>query len=98
MAKTYTKVKQYENEVIKLKEQGLTHREISERFNLSREQIKEMLKRKRRREIKISSVPKKKGRPRQKPTTTFKELEKENKRLMMENELLRDFLSETERK
>jgi len=95
MARTYTKVKQYEHEVMLLKEQGFTHREIGKRFDLSKEQIKGIVKRKRRNG---NSIPKKRGRPRQKPITTFKELEKENKRLKMENELLRDFLSATERK
>jgi len=42
-------------------------------------------------------APRKKGRPRKTPISTPQELEKENKRLRMENELLRDFLYETER-
>ena len=40
-------------------------------------------------------VPKKRGR---KPAKTLQEYKYENKRLKMENELLRDFLSRTERK
>ena len=40
-------------------------------------------------------LPKQRGR---KPAKTLQELKYENKRLKMENELLRDFLSLTERK
>ena len=44
---------------------------------------------------KIAGVPKIRGR---KPAKTLQEYKYENKRLKMENELLRDFLSLTERK
>ena len=50
------------------------------------------------RKIEEGYVPKQKGRPRVRPITTEEELRKELKKLQMENELLRDFLSETERK
>ena len=44
------------------------------------------------------NIPKPKGRPRVRPITTEEELRKELERLQMENDLLRDFLSEIERK
>ena len=68
MPKNYRHVKQYEKEIMKLREQGLTQREIGERFGLSREQIKEFLKRERRKERKIEAgqAIHKKGRPCQK--------------------------------
>ena len=49
-------------------------------------------------EITIKQIaPQKRGRPRKKPLTTNEELTLENRRLRMENKLLRDFLYETER-
>ena len=55
MPGNYRCIKQYEKEIMKLREQGLTQREIGERFGLSREQIKEFLKRGRRKERKIEA-------------------------------------------
>ena len=47
---------------------------------------------------KVEKVPRKRGRPRAKPLTTLEEFEQENKRLKMENELLRSFLQAAGRK
>lgn len=55
--------------------------------------VKGLLNRERRKEQ--QGVPKQRGR---KPAKTLQEYKYENKRLKMENELLRDFLSLTERK
>ena len=55
MPGNYRHVKQYEKEIKELREQGLTQREIGERFGLTREQIKEFLKRERRKERKIEA-------------------------------------------
>ena len=65
MPREYRHIKQYEKEILELREKGLTKREIGERLGLSKEQIKEVLKRKRRQEEKLSFgiLPKKKGRP-----------------------------------
>ena len=110
MPREYRHIEQYEKEILKLREQGLTKREIGEKLGFSKEQIKGVLQRKRRREEKLSYgiFPKKRGRPlKQKtvPPNTTAELqyqlarkEARIKQLEMENELLRDFLSLTERK
>ncbi len=116
MSREYRHIKQYEKEIEELKKQGLTQREIGEKFGFSREQIKEYLKRERRKERKITAgiIVKPKGRPRKdgielppsvqqlsKLTQLQYELlmkERHIKRLEMENELMRDFLSLTERK
>ncbi len=74
-------------------EKGMSHREIEKRLGLSGERpVHNLLKRERRKEL--QSVPKQRGR---KPAKTLQEYKYENKRLKMENELLRDFLSLTER-
>ena len=48
MPREYRNIKQYEKEILELKEKGLTKREIGEKFGLSKEQIKGFLKSKRR--------------------------------------------------
>ncbi len=110
MPREYRHIEQYEKEILELRKQGLTKREIGEKFGFSKEQIKGVLQRKRRREEKLSYgiLPKKRGRPPKEQTTqrnTAAELqyqlarkEARIKQLEMENELMRDFLSLTERK
>ena len=110
MPREYRHIEQYEKEILELREQGLTKREIGEKLGFSKEQIKGVLQRKRRREEKLSYgiLPKKRGRPPKEQTTqrnTTAELqyqlarkEARIKQLEMENELMRDFLSLTERK
>ena len=85
MPRNYRRVKQYEKEINKLREQGLTQREIGERFGLSREQIKEFLKRERRKERKIEAEQAihKKGRPRQKEGRIPPSIQKSDKLAQM---------------
>lgn len=74
-------------------ESGMTQREIEKQLGLTgKRPIHQLLQRERRRESK--GVSKQRGR---KPAKTIQEYKYENKRLKMENELLRDFLSLTER-
>ena len=116
MAREYRHIKQYENEILQLKSEGLTYREIGERLGFEQIKIKKFLERYRINQKKISSgiAIKPKGRPRKdgaglppsvqqlsKLTQLQYELamkERHIKRLEMENELMRDFLSLTERK
>ena len=49
----YGQIKKYENEILAMKEAGYTKRRIAEELALTKEQIKEFLKRHRRRERKI---------------------------------------------
>lgn len=96
MPKKYTHIMQYEEEIFRLKEKGYTHREIGEMLGFDQDQIKGVVKRHNRRQRRIAAgdPPSPKGRPRVRELTTEEELRKENERLRMENELLRDFLSE----
>lgn len=100
MPRKYTHILQYETEILQLKEEGYTRREIGEMLGFTKDEISGLIKRKNAKDRKLEngSVPKRKGRPRVRPLTTEQELQKEVERLQMENELLRDFLSETGRK
>ena len=77
---------------MELRERGKTYREIAEQFGFKDKYVvKEFFKRERRN---ILKTPKQRGR---KPAVTLQECKYEIKRLRMENEMLRDFLKETER-
>ena len=111
MARRYRHIQQYEKELLELKEQGLTVREIGEKYGLSYEQAHDFFKRHNRKQRKIAAGIglKKKGRPPK--DDKFRQTDKVNelkyiiarkdakiKSLEMENELMRDFLSLIERK
>ena len=100
--RNYTHVKILEPEVVEMRESGKTKREIAEHFGMTTEQVKELLKRYRRRERKIAAgiTPRPKGRPRKDapPRDVVTEQAYEINRLKMENKLLRDFLQLTGRK
>lgn len=74
---------------------GRSQNEVSRKYGVSRYTIQSWCGL--RPETKLrQAVPLRKGRPGK--IKTIEEYEKENKRLKMENELLRDFLRSTERK
>ena len=74
--------------------QGMTQKQIEDKLGLTGYRpVHELLKRERKKEK--SGIVKQRGR---KPAKTLQEYKYENKRLKMEVELLRDFLSLTERK
>ena len=75
-------------------ESGMTQKEVEEKLGLSGDRtIHNLLVRERKKEL--QGIPKQRSR---KPAKTLQEYKYENERLKMENELLRDFLSLTERK
>ena len=91
--RNYTHVQGLLPEIQKMVESGKTQREIAEHYGFkSKEVVKELLKRERRKQI--TGIPKQRSR---KPAKTLAEYKYENKRLQMENALLRDFLQFTER-
>lgn len=111
MARSYRHIQQYEKELLELKEQGLTVREIGEKYGLSYEQAHDFFKRHNRKQRKIAAGIglKRQGRPPK--DDKFRQTDKVNelkyiiarkdakiKSLEMENELMRDFLSLIERK
>ena len=111
MPRKYRHIKENEKEILELKEQGHTLREIGERFGLSYEQVHNFISRHNERQRKIAAgiAIRKKGRPSKDTVVTeedkladlrYKLARKEAriKQLEMENELMRDFLLLTERK
>ena len=111
MSRGYRHIQDYEEEILELRSQGKTRREICEKFGFSKKQIEGFIKRYNRRQEKIAAgiTIKKKGRPAKDSVVTeedklaelrYKLVRKDAriKQLEMENELMRDFLSLTERK
>ena len=111
MPREYRHIEMYEKEIIELWEQGKTLREIGEQLGFTHKQVQEFKTRYNRKQKKIALgiAIKKKGRPTKDSVVTeedkladlrYKLARKDAriKQLEMENELMRDFLSLTERK
>ena len=111
MPREYNHIKNYEKEIFELKAQGYTVRTIGERFGFTYEQMHNFINRYNRKQRKLAAgiALKRKGRPPKdcivSETDKVSELkyilarkESKIKQLEMENELMRDFLSLTERK
>ncbi len=111
MPRGYRHIQEYEKEILELRGQGKTGREIREKFGFSKKQYENFITRYNRRQDKIAAgiAIKKKGRPSKNSVVTeedkladlrYKLARKDAriKQLEMENELMRDFLSLTERK
>ena len=111
MPREYRHIEQYEKEILKLKEKGLTKRDIGEKLGFSKEQIHNFISRHNEKQRKIATgiTIKKKGRPAKDSVVSEKDKlaelryklarkDAKIKQLEMENELMRDFLSLTERK
>ena len=111
MPRSYRHMQDYEKEIMKLREQGLTGRQIQEKFGFSKKQYENFITRYNRRQDKIAAgiALKRKGRPpkdyivsEQDKVAELKYIlarkDAKIKSLEMENELMRDFLSLTERK
>ncbi len=79
-------------EVLKMKEQGMTHRAIGEKYGLTKTQVKKLVERYNKSEHALPNKPRPKGRPRKRPLTAEEDYIQEIKRLKMEVELLRSFL------
>ncbi len=111
MARQYRHIQMYEKEILELKEKGFTRKEIGERLGFTAEQIHGFTKRYNRKQRKLSAgiALKKRGRPPKDYVVSEEDKiaelryilarkEATIKSLEMENELMRDFLSLTERK
>ena len=100
MPKRYQHVQELLLQIKEMLAEGMTQREIETLLELSGDRpIHQLLKRERRKEKKIAAgiMPRPKGRPRKDaaPRDIVSEQAYEIRRLKMENELLRDFLSLT---
>ncbi len=111
MARSYRRIQEYEEEILRLKEEGKTKREIGKIFGFSYEQIHNLISRynARQRKIEAGIAIKRKGRPPKDYQINEEDKaaqlryiiarkDAKIKSLEMENELMRDFLSLTERK
>ena len=111
MARSYRHISDYEKEILELKTQGMTLKEIGNKYGFTYEQMHNFISRynAKQRKIKAGIALKAKGRPPKDYEITedmkINELkyiiarkDSKIKRLEMENELMRDFLSLTERK
>ena len=111
MPRSYQHISNYEKEILELKAQGLTRKEIGVKLGFTKEQVHNFITRynEKQRKLKAGVVLKTKGRPPKDYEITedmkINELkyiiarkDSKIKRLEMENELMRDFLSLTERK
>ena len=111
MPRSYRHIQEYEKEIIELKHNGYTGRQICEKFGFSKKQYENFITRYNRKQDKIAAgiALRQKGRPPKdyvvKNQDKVAELryilarkEAKIKSLEMENELMRDFLSLTERK
>ena len=111
MPRSYRNILMYEQEILSLKSEGKSLREIGEQLGFSKKQVHNFITRHNERQRKIAAgiSVKKKGRPSK--DSIVKEEDKladlryklarkdaRIKQLEMENELMRDFLSLTERK
>ena len=94
MSRKYEKVLELLPVVKKLIEDGLTQREIAEKLGFESKKVVDNLLYREKHKL-LAGVSKVRGR---KAAKTLQEYKYENKRLKMENDLLRDFLSLTERK
>ena len=89
MARRYQKVQKLLPEIKRMLESGMSQREVTERLGLEGDRpIHALLKRERKKAMQV--IPKQRGR---KPAGTLQEYKYENKRLKMENVLLRDFIT-----
>lgn len=111
MPRRYEQISKYGNEILELKSQGLSKREICEKLGFTKKQLTNFITRYNRKQDKIKAgvALRAKGRPPKDYAVTedmkINELkyiiarkDSKIKRLEMENELMRDFLSLIERK
>ena len=111
MPREYRHIEGYEKEIIRLWEEGKTLRQIGEMLGFTHKQMKDFKTRYNQKQRKIAAgiAIQKKGRPAKNSVVTeedkladlrYKLARKDAriKQLEMENELMRDFLSLTERK
>ena len=96
----YVQIKFIEDQIVLMRAEGMTNREIADHFGLNLKQIKNWVNRHNRmqKNLAVGIVPKPKGRPRKDGQPPHQNEKKDIERLRMENKLLRDFLQSTERK
>ena len=102
MSRKYVKIDEHGKEILELKQEGKTNREIAQKLGVDRKCIRNWVTRFNRQQQKLAAGIKlrPKGRPRKdtQPRDIVAEQAYEINRLKMENELLRDFMRSMGRK
>ena len=100
MARKYTKVEGFTEEIRARKEGGETYREIGASHGLTLKQVKNLMKRQRRKERLLAAgyIVRPKGRPRKGMFSEEERLHNENVQLRLTVEVLRNFLFEAGRR
>ena len=111
MARSYRHINEYEEEILRVKSEGWTKREIGKKYGFTYEQVHNFITRYNEKQRKIAAgiAIKRKGRPPKNYQVSEEDkvaqlryiIDRKDARiksLEMENELMRDFLSLTERK
>jgi predicted transcriptional regulator len=100
MSRSYIKAAQYAEEVFQRKKAGETNREIGESLGLTKEQVKQLVIRQNRKARRIAngSIPRTKGRPAKTEQNAETKRNNELILLRMQEELLRNVLSEAGRR
>lgn len=102
MSRKYVKIDEHGKEILELKREGKTNREIAQKLGVDRKCIRNWVTRFNRQQQKLAAGIKlrPKGRPRKDTQSRDIVVEQayEINRLKMENELLRDFMRSMERK
>ena len=111
MARSYRHINEYEEEILRLKSEGWTKREIGKKYGFTYEQVHNFITRYNEKQRKIAAgiAIKRKGRPPKNYQVSEEDkvaqlryiIDRKDARiksLEMENELMRDFLSLTGRK
>lgn len=100
MPRKYTHIESIGKEILKMRDEGKTRREIWEHFGITKKQYEGFITRCNRNKKKLEAgiLSHRKGRPLKFNKITESEKDYEIKRLRMENELLRDFLRAAGRK
>ncbi|MDD4844926.1 MAG: imidazolonepropionase [Anaerotignum sp.] len=97
MKRSWIKIKEFEPKILAMRAAGKTRQEIQDKLGLNKIQIKNWINRHNKKiDREQPGIPPK--RQERKPAITLQEYKYENKRLKMENELLRDFLHAAGRK
>lgn len=94
MPRKYTKIEMLSDEIFRLKEEGKTHRQIGERYGLTKEQIKGFVNRRNRKQRLLDKgyMLRPKGRPRKNSLDESTILQNELIELRMKVDVLRNFL------
>lgn len=102
MPRKYSHIQEQEIEILEMRSQGMTLREIGEKLGFTYKEMRGFLTRYNQKQKKLAAgiLPKPKGRPKKGEVRepSIAEYKYEIERLKMENKLLRDFLQSTERK